>query len=102
MLGPLLGEGMTWRDNPERRRAYTQVTWLWFAMFAVRLAVQLPLYLLGMTVALGWVKLAHGLAALRAGGLDELPGADARRHLRGHRPLPPGQVSEPTTSVVGG
>ncbi len=60
MLGPLLGEGFTWRDHPERRRAYTQVTWLWFGMFALRIAVQLPLYLLGMTVALGWAKLAMG------------------------------------------
>lgn len=60
ILGPLLGEGFTWRDDPARRRAYTQVTWFWFAMFAVRFGVQLPLYLLGMTVALGWVKLAMG------------------------------------------
>jgi hypothetical protein len=29
-------------------------------MFTLRFAVQLPLYLLGMTVALGWVKLAMG------------------------------------------
>lgn len=60
LLGPLLGEGFTWRDHPERRRAYSQVTWLWFGMFSIRFAVQLPLYLLGMTVALGWVKLAMG------------------------------------------
>jgi hypothetical protein len=60
MLGPLLGEGFTWRDHPERRRAYTQVSWLWFGMFTLRFAVQLPLYLLDMTVALGWVKLAMG------------------------------------------
>ena len=60
IVGPLLGEGFTWRDHPARRRAYSQVTWLWFGMFAVRFAVQLPLYLLGMTVALGWVKLAMG------------------------------------------
>lgn len=68
MLGPMLGEGFTWRDNPERRRAYTQVTWIWFAVFALKLSVQLPLYLLGMTVALGWVKLAMGwpLLALAA------------------------------------
>lgn len=60
LLGPLLGEGFTWRGDQDRRRAYTQVTWLWCAMFAVRLAVQLPLYLLSMTVALGWVKVAMG------------------------------------------
>jgi hypothetical protein len=61
IVGPLLGEGFTWRDHPARRRAYTQVTWLWFGMFALRFAVQLPLYLLGLTVALGWVKLAAEL-----------------------------------------
>jgi len=60
VLGPLLGEGFTWREHPARRRAYTQVSWLWFAMFAIRLAVQLPLYFLGMPVALGWVKVAMG------------------------------------------
>ncbi|MEO8106913.1 MAG: DUF3159 domain-containing protein [Actinomycetes bacterium] len=60
ILGPLLGEGLTWRDDPARRRAYSQVTWLWFGMFALRFAVQLPLYLLDMTVVLGWVKLAMG------------------------------------------
>lgn len=60
VLGPLLGEGFTWRDDAARKRAYSQVSWLWFGMFAVRLAVQLPLYLLSMTVALGWVKVAMG------------------------------------------
>jgi hypothetical protein len=60
VLGPLLGEGFTWRDDPARKRVYTQASWLWFGMFAVRLAVQLPLYLLSMTVALGWVKVGMG------------------------------------------
>ena len=60
VLGPLFGEGMTWRNDPLRKRAYLQVTWLWFGMFAVRLAILLPLYFLGMTVALGWMKLAVG------------------------------------------
>ena len=60
VLGPLLGEGFTWRDDPARKRAYSQASWLWFGMFTVRLAVQLPLYLLSMTVALGWVKVAMG------------------------------------------
>ncbi|HEX5016176.1 MAG TPA: DUF3159 domain-containing protein [Actinomycetes bacterium] len=60
VLGPLLGEGFTWRDDPARKRAYTQVSWFWCGMFTLRLAVQLPLYFLSMTVALGWVKLAMG------------------------------------------
>ena len=60
VLGPLFGEGMTWRQNPGRRRAFMLATWAWFSMFVLRLAVQLPLYLLDMTVALGYVKLAMG------------------------------------------
>ena len=60
VLGPLLGEGFTWRDDPARKRAYAQASWLWCGMFTVRLAVQLPLYLLSLTVALGWVKVAMG------------------------------------------
>lgn len=68
VLGPLIGEGMTWRSNPGRRRAYTYATWVWCGMFVVRLAVQLPLYLLDETVALGYVKLLLGwpLLALAA------------------------------------
>jgi hypothetical protein len=60
LLGPLLGENFTWRDDPQRKRAYSQVTWLWVGMFVLRLLVQLPLYFLSMTVALGWVKVAMG------------------------------------------
>lgn len=68
IVGPLVGEGMTWRANPGRRRAYVLATWTWFAMFVVRLAIQLPLYLLDRTVLLGYVKLALGwpLVALAA------------------------------------
>ena len=75
MLGPLLGEGFTWRNDPERRRAYTQVTWLWFGMFALRFAVQLPLYLLGDDRRSGLGQAGDGVADLRPRGLDELPGA---------------------------
>lgn len=68
IVGPLIGEGMTWRSNPGRRRAYATMTLIWCAMFAVRLAVQLPLYLLDKPVSLGYVKLAMGwpLVALAA------------------------------------
>lgn len=68
VVGPLIGEGMTWRTNPGRRRAYTYATWIWFSMFMIRLAVQLPLYLLDKPVALGYVKLLLGwpLVALAA------------------------------------
>jgi hypothetical protein len=45
VLGPLLGEDMHWRKVPERKRAYQRAGWLWVALFLIRIAVQLPLYL---------------------------------------------------------
>lgn len=50
-----------WHDDVELRRAYTKATWLWVAMFVVRDAVQVPLWLTGHVYALGTVTLALGL-----------------------------------------
>ena len=52
-LGPLTGEGMSWRSDPERVRMYTRASWIWVGVFSLRLAVQLPLYLAGAVLALG-------------------------------------------------
>jgi hypothetical protein len=60
VLGPLLGEGMSWRQDPARRRAYTRASWLWVLMFGLRLAVQIPLYLSGAAIALGVARIAMG------------------------------------------
>lgn len=46
LIGPLTEEGFSWRSDPARLRAYTQASAIWVAVFAVRLAVQVPLYLL--------------------------------------------------------
>ncbi|MBK5110014.1 MAG: DUF3159 domain-containing protein [Thermoleophilia bacterium] len=81
LVGPLLGEGMAWRKDPAKMRLYSRASWVWFAMFIVRLAVQLPLYLAGSVVALGIAKTAMGLPIfalcawltyliLRSGGID--------------------------------
>jgi hypothetical protein len=59
-VGPLVGEGMEWRKNPRLLRVYTRASWIWVALFVVRLAVQLPLYLAGDLVALGVAKTAMG------------------------------------------
>lgn len=61
LVGPLLGEGLAWRHDPRRLRAYRQVTWLWVLLFAVRLAVQVPLYLAGMVGALGAARIVMGV-----------------------------------------
>lgn len=53
-----------WRKLPEFQVLYRRcaiVTWLWVALFAIRLAVQAPLYYQGEVVALGTAKLVLGL-----------------------------------------
>ena len=58
----LMMQDRGWRSDPAKRRLYTWLTVLWTALFAVRLAVQLPLYLAGdQVVALGIAKIALGL-----------------------------------------
>lgn len=61
MLGFALGEMLHWREVPARMRAYQQATWLWVGLFAVRLLVEVPLYLMGETAALGWLSVPLGI-----------------------------------------
>jgi Protein of unknown function (DUF3159) len=61
ILGPITGEGMSWRKDPERVRLYSRASWIWVGVFTLRLAVQLPLYLAGAVLALGIAKTAMGL-----------------------------------------
>ncbi len=60
LVGALTGELTGWREEPVLRRAYTTVTWMFAAMFALRLLVQVPLYYAGLVAALGVAKLAMG------------------------------------------
>lgn len=55
-----LNDRTGWR-RPPRLRVYGWLTVLWSALFAVRLAVQIPLYLAQDTVALGIWKIVLGL-----------------------------------------
>lgn len=60
----LRSEPMDWRTDPELapvRRRYVWATWVMAAVFALRLAVQVPLYLAGQVAALGTAKLAMGV-----------------------------------------
>ena len=61
VIGQMVGEGIAWRDDPARLKVYQQVTWLWVAMFAVRLAIQVPLYLAHQPAVLGAVNVPLGL-----------------------------------------
>ena len=60
-LGFVTGEGLAWRRDPARLRAYSRASWVWFWMFVLRLAVQWPLYSTGAVVALGVARVAMGL-----------------------------------------
>lgn len=57
-VGLVTGQGMSWRDDPLLLRAYAKASALWVAMFAIRLAVQVPLYLAGEE-HLGWLATAR-------------------------------------------
>lgn len=50
-----------WRKDPAKMRAYTIATWLWVAMFAIRLAVKTPLYFAGTVAWLGTFHLVLGV-----------------------------------------
>jgi len=61
VIGYLMGDGVAWREDSGRRRVMQALTACWLGLFVVRLAVQLPLYFAGLTVALGFTKLLMGL-----------------------------------------
>ncbi len=59
--GWLMGEGTAWRSDRRKRRVYFWLTIGWAALFGVRLAVELPLYLADAVSALATLKLVLGL-----------------------------------------
>ncbi len=59
-VGAATGDVTGWRRVPEQRRAYALATWFFVAVFALRLLVQVPLYLAGAVGALGTAKLFMG------------------------------------------
>lgn len=60
ILGPVLGENLSWRKVPARKRVYTLAGWLWVGLFLSRLIVQYPLYKTGNINALGTARLIMG------------------------------------------
>lgn len=60
VIGPITGEMMAWRDHPERLRVFTISTWLLAAMFTLRVAIEIPLYLANQITALGAAKVVLG------------------------------------------
>lgn len=50
-----------WMDDKPLKRAYTIITGLWLGLFALRLVVQVPLYLTDHVAALGVTRLLMGI-----------------------------------------
>lgn len=60
IVGALRGDITGWRQNRALKRAATVTSGIWLAMFVLRLAVQLPLYIMGDVTWLGIMRLVMG------------------------------------------
>ncbi len=60
IVGLLTTQNAAWRSDRELRRTYAAATWLWVGVFALRLVVQVPLYLAGLVAPLGVLKILMG------------------------------------------
>jgi hypothetical protein len=60
-VGWLMNDGTSWRHDRRKRRVFFWLTIAWAGLFAVRLAVELPLFLTDQVTALGTLKLIMGL-----------------------------------------
>lgn len=61
IFGFIRNEGVEWRRDPVRVRAYSIATWIIVSVLALRLVVQVPLYLVENVAALGSTRVAMGL-----------------------------------------
>ncbi len=69
LVGLATGEGMRFRDDPARLRAFTLASWVWVGVFVLRLVVQVPFYLSKDVVALGTARLVMGYPLFALAGL---------------------------------
>lgn len=63
----ITAEGPRWYTDPERRRLYTRASWIWVALFAFRLSIQLPLYLAESVNPLAVARVVTGLPLFALG-----------------------------------
>ena len=60
VVGAFSGSLTNWRSDKAQFRLYTLVTLIWCSFFALRLLVQVPLYLAGEVTALGTARIVMG------------------------------------------
>ena len=58
VVGGVLGQRTRWRRDAALLRAYSRGSWVWVCQYVLRVAVFLPLYAAGQTVALGVARIA--------------------------------------------
>lgn len=61
VLGLASGSLTSWRDNQRMRGAAYLATYVWLAMFVLRLSVQVPLYLADQVTMLGVARVTMGV-----------------------------------------
>ncbi len=66
IVGAIRDDPTGWRSYAPLARAYTRASWLWVAVFGLRLAVQVPLYLTKQEGWLAGIKLAMGVPLFAA------------------------------------
>ena len=99
IVGPVTGEMLAWRQDPARYAAYRLVTWIWVAMFLVRLAFQVPLWLADQTVLLG--TLNAFVLGLPLFGLAVWLSWLVLRRVPPARPAPPAGQDDVTAGAAG-
>lgn len=67
-VGGLFSENFNWRNDAAHRAAAVRATWVWIGIFALKLAVQVPLLKADETAALGVAKFVMGYPLFIAGG----------------------------------
>ena len=60
VIGSMRGQDTSWLRDPMSLRTYSTVTWLWTGIFATRVILMAPLYMIGAVAILGVLKLVLG------------------------------------------
>jgi hypothetical protein len=58
IVGGVLGQRTSWRQDPALLRAYSLASWVWVGQYLVRIAVFTPLWAAGSVIALGVARVA--------------------------------------------
>ncbi|MGH3935025.1 MAG: DUF3159 domain-containing protein [Pseudonocardiaceae bacterium] len=58
IVGGVLGQRTSWRQDPDLLRAYCLASWVWVGQYVLRVMVFTPLWVTGAVVALGIARVA--------------------------------------------